>query len=64
MATAKQKMSVKDITQAVSAANKFVMSKAAVTDILNNANSMQARDFVSLGIPACLITKPMITTRH
>ena len=64
MATADQRMSVKDFTQAVSVAGKAVMSKPAVTDILIHANSMQARDFVNLGIPACLITKPMITTKH
>ena len=64
MATAEQRMSVKDFTQAVSVASKVVMSKAAVTDILIHANSMQARDFVNLGIPACLITKPLTTTKR
>ena len=64
MATAEQRMSVKDFTQAVSVANKVVMSRTAVTDILIHANSIQARDFVSLEIRACLITKPLTTAIH
>ena len=40
MATAEIRMSVKDFTLAVSVVNKVVMSKTAVTDILNNANSL------------------------
>ena len=64
MGTAELRMSVKDFTQAVSVANKVVMSKTAVTDILTHANSIQARGFVNLGIPACLITKPLTTTIH
>ena len=64
MATADQRMSVKDFTQAMSVANKAVMSKTAVTDILIHASSLQARDFVNLGIPACMVTKPLTTATH